>query len=67
MKTEQEIRNRIKDIEENYRHVLNGRMATVQENAPRALMQLSATSMLDGLYFALGESRPKYEHEKEQK
>lgn len=65
MKTEQEIRNKIKEVEKAYDHVLKGGFATVEINAPRALMQLSATSILDGLYFALGEKRPKYEHEKD--
>jgi len=64
MRTEKEIRNKIKEVEKAYDHVLKGSMATVEINAPRALMQLSATSLLDGLYFALGEKRPKYEHER---
>jgi hypothetical protein len=64
MKTEKEIKERIKMLEKNYRHVLTGSMATIDINAPRALMQLAATSTLDGLYFALGKERPKYEHEK---
>jgi high-affinity nickel permease len=64
MKTEQEIQEKIKEVEKSYRHVLDGTMATVFENAPRALMQLSATAILDGLYFALGKKRPRYEHEK---
>jgi hypothetical protein len=63
MKTEIEIRARIKEVEDLNRHVLDGTMATVFENAPRALMQLAATSWLDGLYFSLGEKRPRYEHE----
>lgn len=63
MRSEAEIREKIKDVEKGYRHVLDGTMATVVENAPRALMQLFATSILDGLFFALGETRPRYEHE----
>jgi len=63
MKTEKEIRAKIKEQENSYRYVLEGSMATIVENAPRALMQLSATSLLSGLYFALGEQRPRYEHE----
>lgn len=65
MRTEKEIRHKIKDVENGYAHVLKGSMATIVENAPRALMQLSATALLDGLYFSLGEKRPRYEHEKE--
>jgi len=65
MKTEKEIRDKIKEVEKSNDHVLKGSMATITENAPRALMQLSATATLSGLYFALGEPRPKYEHEME--
>ena len=64
MRTEEDIRKKIEEVEKGYAHVLRGSMATVEINAPRALMQLCATSMLDGLYFALGKERPKYEHEK---
>jgi hypothetical protein len=67
MRTEKEIRDKIKDVENSYRHVLDGSMATIEENAPRALMQLSATSILDGLYFSIGEERPQYEHELKEK
>ena len=63
MRTEKEIEDKIKEVEKGYGHVLTGSMATIEENAPRALMQLCATSILDGLYFALGKPRPKYEHE----
>ena len=64
MKTEKEIRAKIKEIEKDYDHVLRGSMASVFANAPRALMQQSATSLLDGLFFVLGEKRPTYEHER---
>ena len=63
MRTEKEIRQKIEEVEKANDHVLSGSMATVDVNAPRALMQLSTTSLLDGLYFALGEERPRYEHE----
>jgi len=64
MRTEQEIRDMIKQIEESNAHVLRGSLATIVENAPRALMQLAAKSRLEGLYYALGENCPKYEYEK---
>jgi len=38
MKTEKEIRAKIKEQENSYRYVLEGSMATIVENAPRALM-----------------------------
>ena len=64
MKSEKDIREKIKQIEKSYNHVLTGGFATIVENSPRALMQLSATSILDGLFFVLGKKRPKYEFEK---
>jgi len=60
MKTEQEIRDRITRITEGSKHVLDVPCANVVINAPRALMQLSATSTLNELYWALGEERPKF-------
>lgn len=63
MKTEKEILKEIKNLEISNCHVLNGSMATLSENALRSLMQLAATSKLDSLYFVLGKTRPKYEHE----
>lgn len=65
MRTEKEIREKIKEVEERYHHVLTGSFATIQINSPRALMQISGTAFLEGLFFALGETRPKYEFEKE--
>lgn len=58
MKSEQEIRAQIADLEMAYASVLNGSAATVQVNAPRALMQMGASSELSALYWVLGE---KYE------
>jgi hypothetical protein len=64
MRTEQEIRDMIKQTEELNSHVLKGSFATIVENAPRALIQLAAKSRLEGLYYALDENCPKYEYEK---
>lgn len=61
MKTKRAIRKEISKIEEDYNHVLICYPATVEINAPRALMQLTATSKLDVLYDLLGEKRPKFE------
>ena len=63
MRSMQEITRKIKEIEKSYDHVLKGSLATVEENAPRALMQLSAKNLLSGLYFALGKPCPRYEYE----
>jgi hypothetical protein len=60
MKTEPEIRERIIDITESNRHVLDCGPATVTINAPRALLQLAAKSTLDELYLVLGEKRPRF-------
>lgn len=64
MKTEKEIKARIKEVEESYCHILKGDMATIDVNAVRALMQIQTISLLDGLYFAIGKKRPQYEFEK---
>jgi len=54
MKTEQEVKNMIKEIEGYCAEVLTGSIATVNINAPRALMQISAESRLQILYWILG-------------
>ena len=60
MKIEKEIRNEILRIEKDYKHVLDCGPATVDVNSPKALMQLSAISELDILYWFLEETRPKF-------
>lgn len=61
MKTEQEIRELIAKITTDNMHVLDCYPATVDINAPRALMQLSAVAKLDELYWVLGEEkRPRF-------
>ena len=47
MKTEAEIRAGIKDVKRRYAHVLEGDMATVEINAPRALLQFRVVAELD--------------------
>ena len=56
MKTEGEIRARIKELESDERH--SYKPADVFSNAPLALIQTSINSELSGLYFALGEQKP---------
>ena len=58
MRTGQEVEEKIKQIEKDYAHVLNIPPASTFVNAPRALMQVSAKSELDVLYWCLGEKRP---------
>ena len=60
MKTEKEIREKIREVTESYEHVLDCELATIDINAPKALMQLTATSTLDALYFVIGEERPRF-------
>ena len=55
MKNEKEIRALIKQIRKDYEHVLTGGLATIIENAPRALMQLDAETKLRTLHWVLGE------------
>ena len=60
MKTEKEIREEIKRITKNYWHVLDCYPATIDINAPRALIQIEGRSVLDTLYKVLGKKRPKF-------
>lgn len=55
-----DIKVEIKKITEDNLHVLDCYPATVQVNAPRALMQHAAISQLNTLYKLLGEKRPEY-------
>ncbi len=54
MKTAEEIKAKIAELEKSFSHVLTGTTATVFENAPRALMQLDAESKLITLNWVLG-------------
>jgi hypothetical protein len=57
MKTEEEVRKRIEAINKDYYHVLhNGGLATIEVNAPRALIQLDAVARLETLHWILGEN-----------
>lgn len=60
MKNEKEIREQIEKVIESYKHVLDCGPATVDINAPRALMQLTAVARLDALYWVIGEKRPRF-------
>lgn len=54
MKDKRAIEAEINRIATDNEHVLTGSLATVQINAPRALMQISAESRLATLYWVLG-------------
>jgi hypothetical protein len=60
MKSEKEIREKIKKIETDYAHILNIPPASVDINAPRALMQIQAKAELNALYWVVGEKRPAF-------
>jgi hypothetical protein len=60
MQNEEDIKQQITEITKNYQHVLNCYPATIQINAPRAMMQSAAITKLDTLYKILGETRPKF-------
>lgn len=60
MKTEKLIRAKIEKVTADFKHVLDAYPATTTVNSPRALMQQQACSLLDGLYWTLGELRPKF-------
>ena len=53
MKTEDEIKEKIEAIKKDYEHILKGSLATLFENAPRALMQLEAETKLRTLAWIL--------------
>lgn len=54
MKTQKEIEAKIKEIEDGYKHVLTGSLATIAINAPRALEQIAAETKLQVLHWTLG-------------
>jgi len=54
MHDEHTIKLKIAEIEKTYKHVLTGSLASVQINAPRALMQVSAEETLRTLHWVLG-------------
>ena len=54
MKTEKEIKAKIKEIESFYEHVLHGTIASIQIDAPRALMQIEGENKLRTLHWVLG-------------
>jgi len=55
MKTERAIRKKIVDIKRVCKNTLTGSLATIQCNAPRALMQLATEENLKALHWVLGE------------
>ena len=60
MRTEKEIRDKIKEVTDANSHVLDVYPATVFSNAPRALMQVNARSTLKALYWCLDDKYPKF-------
>ncbi len=60
LKSEKEIRTEIEEVTKSYKHILDCYPATIQINAPRALMQVAAIEKLDALYTVLKEKRPKF-------
>ena len=60
MKTVEEIKDKIAKVTKDNTHVLDCYPATVDINAPRALMQLAAVASLRELYWAIGVERPRF-------
>ena len=54
MRTQKEVEGMIKVIEGTYNHILTGSLATVQINAPRALLQSAIEAKLQALYWVIG-------------
>jgi len=63
MKTEQQIREQIEKVTQSYKHVLDCKLAEIQINAPRALMQIHGIAKLDALYWVIGEKRPRFKYD----
>lgn len=59
MKTEDEIREKIKKYYEGSKHILEQTPKDIQTNGYVALAQCADTSFLEALYWVLGETRPK--------
>jgi uncharacterized protein (DUF736 family) len=55
MKTEAQVRSMIKEIETSFKQQLTGRVATIQVNAPLALIQVGEEAKLRALYWVIGE------------
>lgn len=53
-KSKKQVRRKIAEIKQSYAHVLEGSVATIGINAPRALMQIAAESRLSVLHWVLG-------------
>jgi hypothetical protein len=66
LKSELEIRNKIKEIYENNKHILELPLSTIFSNSIRYSMQIMSISELDMLYWCLGETRPKYPCDKKE-
>lgn len=67
-KTEKEVRERVKKIYESNKHVIEQPLISLGgPNDVVCLMQLSAKAQLDELYWVLGEKRPRYACDKEEK
>lgn len=56
MKTEKEIRAMIRRIKKDHASVLTGTIATIDINAPRALMQVNAEAILRTVSDVIGET-----------
>ncbi len=58
--SKKEIENLIFEITEQNKHILDCYPATVDINAPRALLQIAAKAKLEVLYLLLKEKRPTF-------
>lgn len=60
MKTETEILNEIKEIEDRCDSILKLPPASYQINAPRALAQIATVEKLQALHWVIGVEMPEY-------
>lgn len=61
MKSKAEIKSKIEQLVKDHDHLLKGGRATIQINAPRALMQLDVMARIGTLYWVIGEKMPQFE------
>lgn len=54
MKSKEEIKARIQQLQHDHKSILTGSLATIAINAPRALVQLQTETTLNTLHWVLG-------------
>jgi len=66
MKTEAEVMQKIGEVISSNTHILDCKLASIDINAPRALMQLQSITALNYLYWFLGKKRPSFKYDEKE-